>query len=70
MTINQFIFIIPCISCSQNVASTFCEANFGRTKLMLYAKLMVHNIGAGQVLGDCLFDFKIIGHYQYQKKQL
>ncbi len=29
--------------------------------------LMVHNIGAGQVLEDCLFDFKIIGHYQYQK---
>lgn len=27
--------------------------------------LIVHNIGAGQVLEDCLFDFKIIGHYQY-----
>jgi len=30
--------------------------------------LMVHNIGAGQVLDDCLFSYKIIGHYQYQKK--
>jgi len=30
--------------------------------------LMVHNIGAGQVLEDCLFDFQIIGHYRYEKK--
>jgi uncharacterized protein len=29
--------------------------------------LVVHNIGGGQVLADCLFDFKIIGHYRYQK---
>lgn len=29
--------------------------------------LIVHNIGGGQVLEDCLFDFKIIGHYHYQK---
>lgn len=28
---------------------------------------IVHNIGAGQVLEDCLFNFKIIGHYRYQK---
>ena len=27
--------------------------------------LIVHNIGGGQVLADCLFDFKIIGHYCY-----
>jgi len=27
--------------------------------------LIVHNIGGGQVLADCLFDFTIIGHYQY-----
>jgi len=26
---------------------------------------IVHNIGAGQVLEDCLFKFKIIGHYRY-----
>lgn len=26
---------------------------------------IVHNIGAGQVLEDMLFDFKIIGHYKY-----
>ena len=29
--------------------------------------LIVHNIGAGQVLEDCLFDYKIIGHYAYEK---
>jgi len=29
--------------------------------------LIIHNIGAGQVLEDCLFDFKIIGHYAYGK---
>ncbi len=28
--------------------------------------LIVHNIGAGQVLEDCLFKFKIIGHYQFK----
>jgi uncharacterized protein YijF (DUF1287 family) len=27
--------------------------------------LIVHNIGAGQVLEDCLFSYKIIGHYRY-----
>lgn len=30
--------------------------------------LIVHNIGNGQVLADCLFDFKIIGHYVYPGK--
>ena len=29
--------------------------------------LMVHNIGEGQVMEDCLFAYKIIGHYRYQK---
>ena len=29
--------------------------------------LIVHNIGAGQVSEDCLFSFKIIGHYSYPK---
>jgi len=29
--------------------------------------LIVHNIGGGQVLADCLFDFKIIGHYTYPR---
>ncbi|MDR2148126.1 MAG: DUF1287 domain-containing protein [Tannerella sp.] len=29
--------------------------------------LIIHNIGAGQVLEDCLFKFKIIGHYVYKK---
>lgn len=30
--------------------------------------LVVHNIGRGQVLEDCLFKWKIIGHYRYNKK--
>ncbi len=29
--------------------------------------LIVHNIGGGQVAEDCLFNFKIIGHYRYGK---
>lgn len=28
--------------------------------------LIVHNIGDGQVLEDCLFNFRIIGHYQFR----
>ncbi|MCX6237626.1 MAG: DUF1287 domain-containing protein [Bacteroidia bacterium] len=28
--------------------------------------LIVHNIGGGQVLADCLFEFKILGHYRYK----
>ena len=27
--------------------------------------MIVHNIGGGQVLQDCLFDYRIIGHFQY-----
>jgi len=30
--------------------------------------LIVHNIGGGQVLQDCLFDYKIIGHYRFRGK--
>lgn len=29
-------------------------------------RLIVHNIGAGQVLADCLFSFTITGHYRYK----
>ncbi|RAW03434.1 DUF1287 domain-containing protein [Pseudochryseolinea flava] len=29
--------------------------------------LIVHNIGGGQVLADCLFQYTITGHYRYQK---
>lgn len=29
--------------------------------------LVVHNIGGGQVLSDCLFLYPIIGHYSYHK---
>jgi len=29
--------------------------------------LIVHNVGAGQVLEDCLFNYTIVGHFQYGK---
>ena len=29
--------------------------------------LIVHNIGGGQVIADCLFTYNIIGHYRYRK---
>ncbi|MEO8240309.1 MAG: DUF1287 domain-containing protein [Flavobacterium sp.] len=29
--------------------------------------LIVHNVGGGQVLEDCLFDYEIVGHYSYEK---
>ncbi len=31
--------------------------------------LIVHNIGNGQVLEDCLFSFRITGHFRYEKKE-
>ena len=27
--------------------------------------MIVHNVGNGQVLEDCLFDWKIVGHFKY-----
>lgn len=32
--------------------------------------LIVHNVGDGQVLEDCLFEYKIVGHYKYKKEVL
>ncbi|HEY0740709.1 MAG TPA: DUF1287 domain-containing protein [Chryseosolibacter sp.] len=29
--------------------------------------LIVHNIGAGQKISDCLFQFKITGHYRFER---
>ena len=29
--------------------------------------LIVHNVGGGQVLEDCLFSYEIVGHYKYEK---
>lgn len=29
--------------------------------------MIVHNIGKGQVVEDCLFNFKVTGHYRYKK---
>ncbi len=31
--------------------------------------LVIHNIGRGQVVEDCLFDVKIIGHYRFGAKR-
>lgn len=28
--------------------------------------MIVHNIGKGQVVEDCLFNFKVTGHYRYK----
>jgi uncharacterized protein len=27
--------------------------------------MIVHNVGKGQVLEDCLFDYEIVGHFKY-----
>jgi len=32
-----------------------------------YGYMVVHNIGSGQEIEDCLFDHKITGHYRYKK---
>ncbi len=29
--------------------------------------MIVHNVGNGQVLEDCLFDWEIVGHFKYEK---
>ncbi len=29
--------------------------------------MLVHNVGGGQVLEDCLFDYEIVGHFSYEK---
>jgi uncharacterized protein YijF (DUF1287 family) len=29
--------------------------------------MIVHNVGGGQVLEDCLFSYEIVGHYKYVK---
>ncbi len=38
-----------------------------KTSLLGNRPLIVHNIGAGQVLEDCLFRYTITGHYRYSK---
>jgi uncharacterized protein YijF (DUF1287 family) len=32
--------------------------------------LIVHNVGGGQVLEDCLFEYKIVGHYRYSNSRI
>jgi uncharacterized protein YijF (DUF1287 family) len=32
--------------------------------------LIVHNVGGGQVLEDCLFEYKIVGHYSYSNSKI
>jgi uncharacterized protein YijF (DUF1287 family) len=32
--------------------------------------MVVHNIGNGQEISDCLFTYKIIGHYQFEKVKI
>lgn len=38
-----------------------------KKSLRSYGYQVVHNIGAGQVPEDCLFDYTITGHYRYKK---
>ncbi|OQX79875.1 MAG: DUF1287 domain-containing protein [Bacteroidetes bacterium 4484_276] len=40
-------------------------SNIKSTDIKRY--MIVHNIGGGQVLQDCLFEYEIIGHYRYKK---
>jgi uncharacterized protein len=37
----------------------------GKKHLLSGNYMIVHNIGAGQVIEDVLFSYKIIGHYRY-----
>ncbi len=30
--------------------------------------LIVHNVGAGQVLEDCLFKYQLVGHFEYENE--
>ena len=39
----------------------------GKKPLFGKRYMIIHNIGAGQVLEDRLFEWKIIGHYRYKK---
>jgi len=50
-----------------NLGGAITHIGIVSSKTSLFGKrpLIVHNIGAGQVLQDCLFDHKIIGHYRY-----
>jgi len=35
--------------------------------IVIDKNLIVHNIGNGQEISDCLFSYRIIGHYKYPK---
>ena len=45
---------LPHIGIITNKKSEDCKRN-----------LIVHNVGDGQVLEDCLFEYKIVGHYSF-----
>ena len=55
---------IVCWSLGGGLTHIGLVTNKKSTDLQRY--LIVHNIGGGQVLEDCLFRFKIIGHYSYK----
>lgn len=56
---------IVCWNLGGNVTHIGIVVNIKSKKSDNY--LIVHNIGAGQVIEDCLFNYKIIGHYSYKK---
>lgn len=39
---------------------TYLKSNDGKRNLI------VHNVGGGQVLQDCLFSYEIVGHYKFE----
>ncbi len=68
ITINANDYLpgdIVCWNLGGNITHIGIVANKKSTDGKRY--LIVHNIGGGQVLEDCLFEFKIIGHYRYEK---
>ncbi|WP_350285123.1 DUF1287 domain-containing protein [uncultured Croceitalea sp.] len=74
---DRFGAILPMTKVSENYSAgdIVCwSLGGGLTHIGLVTKLknaqgtrplIIHNIGSGQVLQDCLFDYKIIGHYRY-----
>ena len=73
MNINQLVKIIKKLNNSDStvhdIVQTYNELvpfiDMDRKSDDGQRYLIVHNIGGGQVLADCLFSFKIIGHYTY-----
>lgn len=53
-----------------NLGGSITHIGIVVNKKSLFANryMIVHNIGGGQVMEDCLFNYTIIGHYTYKKE--